>query len=146
NCFCLRNTFHVNGDQSKSGKSNFTYRPFTLEGNFAFASGVQDMLLQSHTDTIKIFPAVPASWNNISFRDLRAQRGVLVSAQKENGKIKSVTFKSDHGTPFFVKDPFGAGAAFMVKSPNKDAAISTAQPGIVKIELKPGEELILAAE
>lgn len=146
NCFCLRNTFHVNGDQSKSGKSNFTYRPFTLEGNFAFASGVQDMLLQSHTDTIKIFPAVPASWNNISFRDLRAQRGVLVSAQKENGKIKSVTFKSDHGTPFFVKDPFGADAAFLVKSPNKDAAISTAQPGIMKIELKPGEELTLAAE
>lgn len=36
-CFCLPNTFHVNGDQSGTGKSQFTYRPFTLEGNFAFA-------------------------------------------------------------------------------------------------------------
>ncbi len=37
-CFCLPNTFHANGDQTNSGKSKFTYRPFTLEGNFAFAS------------------------------------------------------------------------------------------------------------
>ena len=44
-CFCLKNTFHANGDQTKSGKSRFTYRPFTLEGNFAFASGIQEMLL-----------------------------------------------------------------------------------------------------
>lgn len=26
-CFCLKNTFHANGDQTKSGKSRFTYRP-----------------------------------------------------------------------------------------------------------------------
>lgn len=39
-CFCLRNTFHANGDQTNSGKSKFTYRPFTLEGNFAFAAGI----------------------------------------------------------------------------------------------------------
>src|SRR5690606_24950586 len=32
--FCLTNSFHVNGDQTKSGYSKFTYRPFTLEGNF----------------------------------------------------------------------------------------------------------------
>ncbi len=43
--FCLPNSFHVNGDQTKSGLSKFTYRPFTLEGNFAFAAGLQEMLL-----------------------------------------------------------------------------------------------------
>ena len=50
-CFCLPNSFHANGDQTKPGKSKFTYRPFTLEGNFAFAAGIQEMLLQSHTGT-----------------------------------------------------------------------------------------------
>ena len=54
-CFCLPNTFHANGDQTKSGKSKFTYRPFTLEGNFAFAAGIQEMLLQSH----RRYPGVP---------------------------------------------------------------------------------------
>jgi len=33
--FCLKNSFHVNGDQTNSGFSSMTYRPFTLEGNFA---------------------------------------------------------------------------------------------------------------
>jgi len=51
--FTLRNSFHCNGDQSGKGYSKFTYRPFTLEGNFAAASGVQEMLLQSHTGSSK---------------------------------------------------------------------------------------------
>ncbi len=35
----LRNSFHCNGDQSGKGYSKFTYRPFTLEGNFAEGAG-----------------------------------------------------------------------------------------------------------
>lgn len=34
--FCSANSFHLNGDQTKSGYSRYQYRPFTLEGNFAF--------------------------------------------------------------------------------------------------------------
>ncbi len=79
-CFCLKNSFHVNGDQCKAGKSKFTYRPFTLEGNFAFASGIQEMLIQSHTGIIKIFPAIPKDWKNVSFKTLRTEGGFLVSA------------------------------------------------------------------
>jgi len=80
--FCLPNGFHVNGDQTKSGKSKFTYRPFTLEGNFAFASGLQAMLLQSHAGVVRVFPAGPATWKNAEFRDLRAQGAFLVSARR----------------------------------------------------------------
>ncbi len=85
NCFCLPNTFHVNGDQTRSGKSKFTYRPFTLEGNFAFASGIQEMLIQSHSGIVRVFPAVPKSWNDIEFYQLRTEGGFLVSARMENG-------------------------------------------------------------
>jgi len=80
-CFCLPNSFHVNGDQSHTGKSNFTYRPFTLEGNFACASGVQEMLLQSQDGVIRVFPAVPDSWKNIAFRNFNAP-GVPFSSQR----------------------------------------------------------------
>jgi hypothetical protein len=72
-CFCLPNSFHVNGDQTRSGKSKFTYRPFTLEGNFAFAAGVQEMLIQSHTGIIRVFPAIPDDWTDCSFHNLRAE-------------------------------------------------------------------------
>lgn len=95
-CFCLKNTFHVNGDQSNTGKSRFTYRPFTLEGNFAFAAGIQEMLLQSHSGVIHVFPAVPADWKEVSFEKLRAMGGILVSAKKTDGKVSEVRLFSEH--------------------------------------------------
>lgn len=96
-CFCLPNTFHANGDQTNSGKSKFTYRPFTLEGNFAFASGIQEMLMQSHTGIIRIFPAVPASWQDISFQDLRAMGAFLVSAEQKDGKVQQISIYPEQG-------------------------------------------------
>ena len=68
--FILRNGFHVNGDQIGAGLSGFRYRPFTLEGNFAAAAAVPEMLLQSYSGVIRLFPAVPSSWKNASFRKL----------------------------------------------------------------------------
>lgn len=105
-CFCLKNSFHANGDQTKSGKSKFTYRPFTLEGNFAFASGIQDMLLQSHTGLIKLFPAIPADWKNARFEKLRTYGAFLVSAEKQNGAVLSVEIASEKGGMLILKNPF----------------------------------------
>ena len=105
-CFCLPNTFHANGDQSGTGKSKFTYRPFTLEGHFAFAAGIQEMLLQSHTDTIRIFPAVPQAWKDISFDKLRARGAFLVSAEKKDGRIVSARILSKKGGRLRVISPF----------------------------------------
>lgn len=106
--FCLPNSFHVNGDQSGTGKSKFTYRPFTLEGNFAFASGIQEMLIQSHTGTVQVFPAIPASWETLSFDNLRAEGAFLVSAERKNGAVERVVITSEKGGKIKLKNPFGA--------------------------------------
>lgn len=104
-CFCLKNTFHANGDQSKTGKSKFTYRPFTLEGNFAFASGILEMLLQSHTGVIRLFPAIPTEWEKVSFNKLRAQGGFLVSASMVHGELDKVKIFSERGGIFRLAVP-----------------------------------------
>ena len=106
NDFCLKNSFHANGDQSGKGMSKFTYRPFTLEGNFAFASGIQEMLLQSHTGTIHIFPAIPAEWKNNSFSNLRAEGAFLISAQMVSGVVAEVTILAEKGGIFRMINPF----------------------------------------
>jgi len=105
-CFCLPNSFHVNGDQSRSGKSKFTYRPFTLEGNFAFASALQEMLIQSHTGLVRIFPAIPETWGEVSFDKLRTEGAFLVSAVKTGGKLKSVIITSEKGGRIKLLDSF----------------------------------------
>jgi alpha-L-fucosidase 2 len=90
--FILRNGFHANGDQTHSGYSGFTYRPFTLEGNFLASQAVQEMLLQSwsptpgrrDTEIIRLFPSTPWRWHDVSFTDLRAEGGYKVSGRREN--------------------------------------------------------------
>jgi len=90
--FILPNGFHANGDQTTNGWSTFTYRPFTLEGNFLAMEAVHEMLLQSWSahpgtneiPTIRLFPAVPWRWHDVAFENLRAENGYRVSARREN--------------------------------------------------------------
>jgi alpha-L-fucosidase 2 len=105
-CFCLPNGFHVNGDQSGSGKSRFTYRPFTLEGNFACAQGIQEMLIQSQNGVLRVFPAVPARWREASFITLRAEGALLVSALRAEGRTSSVTVVAEKGGKVKMMNPF----------------------------------------
>ncbi len=104
--FVLPNSFHCNGDQSGKGYSNFTYRPFTLEGNFAAGTAIQEMFLQSHNGRIKIFPCIPDTWQDVSFYQLRAEGGFLISAEKKKGKVSKIVIKSDVGTECILFSPF----------------------------------------
>ncbi|MBN1588990.1 MAG: glycoside hydrolase N-terminal domain-containing protein [Pirellulales bacterium] len=105
--FISRNGFHLNGDQSGKGYSGFTYRPFTLEGNFAAGQAVHEMLLQSWGGTVRVFPAVPAVWQNVAFRDLRAEGAFAVSAERRAGKTTLVRIRAEHGGQVRLRDPFG---------------------------------------
>lgn len=105
-CFVLPNSFHANGDQSKSGKSRYTYRPFTLEGNFAYAAGLQEMLLQSQSGVIEVFPAVPSNWEDIRFERLRAVGAFLVSAEKKGGEVTSLRVYSEKGGTLKIRSPW----------------------------------------
>ena len=104
--FVSPNSFHLNGDQKGGEYSDFTYRPFTLEGNFAFAQGIHEMLLQSHKDFIEVFPAIPKEWKNVSFKTLRAEGAFLISAKKENGVTMEVKIRAETGGILRIKLPF----------------------------------------
>ena len=104
--FCLRNSFHCNGDQSGKGYSNFRYRPFTLEGNFAFAAALQEMLIQSHGGLIRVFPAIPAAWKECSFTRLRTDGAFLVTAERTGGVVRRVAIFSEKGSQCRMENPW----------------------------------------
>ncbi|QKJ33177.1 glycoside hydrolase N-terminal domain-containing protein [Mucilaginibacter mali] len=106
--FCSANSFHLNGDQKGGQYSGFTYRPFTLEGNFAFAQGVNELLLQSRGGYIEVFPSIPGNWSNCSFKNLRAEGAFLVSATYKNGKAMYVRVVAEKGGRLNIKLPKGA--------------------------------------
>jgi alpha-L-fucosidase 2 len=104
--FVSTNSFHLNGDQRGGQFSNFTYRPFTLEGNFAFAQGVHEMLIQSNNGYVEIFPALPTNWNKAYFKTLRTEGAFLVSASLENRLTKEVIITAEAGGLLQLKLPF----------------------------------------
>jgi alpha-L-fucosidase 2 len=143
--FCLRNSFHCNGDQSGKGYSNFRYRPFTLEGNFAAAAGLQEMLLQSYSGTIRLFPAIPADWKDISFKTLRAEGAFLVSAERRDGLTESVTIISEKGGVCRLENPFEkndyelkGSAENAVARDGNDLVIKTSAGQKITLIRKPG--------
>ena len=125
--FTLRSSFHCNGDQSGKGYSKFTYRPFTLEGNFAAAAGVQEMLLASHAGAIEVFPAVPDAWKDVSFTTLRAQGAFLVSARRRHGRAERVEIVAEKGGECRLVSPFSGRLLTFTMKPG-ERRLFTADP------------------
>lgn len=104
-CFSSPNTFHLNGDFKQFGPSLYHYRPFTLEGNFGAAHAVNEMLLQSWGGKLRLFPAVPPEWKDVSFTDLRAEGAFRVSAWRKNGAFARAVVVSEKGQPVRLEHP-----------------------------------------
>lgn len=136
--FVLSNSFHVNGDQKGGQYSGFTYRPFTLEGNFAYVQGVHEMLLQTNEGVLHIFPAVPKDWKNAGFNQLRCEAGCLVSAKLENGQLKSVVLSSDKNLTVKVKRTGPMGRFAPGKFP--------LDGDVLTVQLKKGKAVTLTVE
>jgi len=82
---------------------------FTMEASCGVAAGVNDMLLQGWNDTVRVFPAVPAHWRDIAFRELVTEGAFTVSAIRRNGRTVSVIVRATVARRLRLRDPF-AGA------------------------------------
>ena len=113
-----------------------------IECSLFAAKALQDMLLQSWGDRIRIFPAIPSEWKEAEFHELRAEGAFLVSALRKNGVTSWVKIKSLAGAPCKVRPGFAG--SFAVSSPSVTS--KEVEPGIFELGLKKGEEVILFQE
>ncbi len=68
-----------------------------IETPLSAATSIQELLIQSWGNKIRIFPAVPGAWKDVSFDKLRTEGGFLVSAGRTNGKTKFIKVYSSKG-------------------------------------------------
>ncbi|MDR2641648.1 MAG: hypothetical protein LBC74_02520 [Planctomycetaceae bacterium] len=134
---CLR--AHHNSKVSVMPNTQYIEGSPVIECSLVAAESLQEMLLQSWGNVIRVFPAVPAEWKEAAFSDLRAEGAFLITAVRKNGKTNWVKVKSLAGelcrvSPNF-SEPFNLS--------DSSVSIKEFQTGVFELGLKEGQEVIL---
>lgn len=70
-----------------------------IETPLSAATTIQEMFLQDWGGALRVFPAVPTTWKDASFADLRADGAFLVSGVRRGGRTAWVRITSLAGQP-----------------------------------------------
>ncbi len=113
------------------------------------AHNVHELLLQCYDEfptsgqmqaTIRVFPAVPKTWFDAVFHNLRTSGAFLVSARRRDGQTQWVRVKSLAGEPCRIK-PNLRGPVRM--SGKRTFALRDLGDGIYSLDIEKGEEVLL---
>ena len=113
--------------------------PFQIDGNFGAASGIAEMLLQSHADYIELLPALPTAWSKGSVEGLCARGGFQVDMEWEKGQLTTAIILSRLGGQCKLR----SSVPVSVVSEGEIIKTSSYEPGIVAFETIAGEKYTL---
>ncbi len=101
----LKHSTSYGTDQYKGGIYYNLYdshAPFQIDGNFGACAGIAEMLLQSHSDTLQILPALPSAWSEGRIAGLKAVGDFTVATEWYNGVAAKVTIDNNQGQKCYV--------------------------------------------
>ncbi len=74
-----------------------------LDGTMAGATAIIEILVHEKQGVVHLFPGVPDKWLDISFKNIRLPGAFLISAERKNGKLISLSIKSLKGGAMKLK-------------------------------------------
>ncbi|MFG1812167.1 glycoside hydrolase N-terminal domain-containing protein [Kribbella sp. NPDC049174] len=80
---------------------------FQIDANFGMTGCIPELLIQSHTDTIRLLPALPADWPDGSFRGLRARGGLVFDVSWRSGVLTAASVRASQSGTYRIALPSG---------------------------------------
>jgi len=105
---------------------------------------LQDMLIQSWGERIRVFPGVSKDWRDAVFHNLRAEGAFLVSAVRKEGQTAWVHVQSLAGEPCVLQQADFGGETPKVLA-NREMELIAVSPGVWSLDINKGESAVLYA-
>jgi len=68
-----------------------------LDGTMGAATAVYEMLVHSRGDLVRVFPAVPERWREVSFQGIHVPGGFRIDGRRAGGRVRAVSVHSRRG-------------------------------------------------
>ena len=114
-----------------------SHAPFQIDGNFGVCSGIAEMLMQSHTDTIQVLPALTSTWENGSVTGLKAVGDFTIDIYWKAGVLEFVRVTSNQGQPLVINYPGIAGKKVTIN--NEEVTYTTIDENNIEVKATKGD-------
>ncbi|QEU91021.1 glycosyl hydrolase family 95 catalytic domain-containing protein [Streptomyces kanamyceticus] len=116
-----------------------------IETPLSAAQSLHDMVCQSWGGVIRVFPALPAAWADLTVHGFRAQGAFLLSAVREAGATRWVRLVSEAGAPCVVRHGI-EGPVEVRDARGRPLRYEDAGDGAIAIALRRGGSALITAE
>lgn len=115
-----------------------SHAPFQIDGNYGACAGIAEMLMQSHTDTIQVLPALPSAWKNGHVNGLKAIGDFTVDVTWKNGKATLIKVVNNQGQPGVVAYPEIDEVRCYIDGEEAGESVDSEKDGAIDIPAKKG--------
>ena len=111
---------------------------FQIDGNFGYAAGIHEILMQSHLNSIDLLPTLPSVWDKGSITGLRTIGGHTLNMEWENNQLQTATIKAHSTGNIIVRNEhFSAGRVKV------NGAATQVTNGAINLNATAGQEYVI---
>lgn len=122
--------------------THYTEAGPVIETPLSASQSLHDMFCQSWGGVIRVFPAVPAAWADVTLHDFRTQGAFLVSAVRKAGKTRFIRIRSLAGEPLVLRHGLG-GTLTVLLDDGTPVGTHDLGDGTLAIDLPKGREVLV---
>ncbi|MEU8577999.1 glycosyl hydrolase family 95 catalytic domain-containing protein [Streptomyces asoensis] len=140
----LRKFFDPTTRYPCQANTHYTEAGPVIETPLSASQSLHDMFCQSWNGVIRVFPAVPTAWADVTLHDFRTEGAFLVSAVRTAGTTRFVRIRSLAGEPLSVRHGL-TGRLTVLLDDGTTATTRDLGDGVLFVDLPKGREVLIHA-